>query len=371
MVIERFVNLYTKVLERKIIKKLNNKISVIVPIYNAEAYLKQCFDSICNQTHKNLEIIFVNDCSTDDSYNICLEYAQKDERVTVVNKEINEGLGCARLSGLERATGEYIVWVDSDDWISADMFGDLLQLTTEYDADIVQCKTFLVYDKKVLQTKDTYEVSVFDNVFALKSLISLKKIDTVYWNKLFKRDLFNKVKVSSLKRSDDYDTMYRLIFESKHIIFIDKSYYFYRQLDNSMSAGSLSIERSVRLTKIAENRSDFIKEKVPELTDLCQRILFKMYVFNYISSNRNDDGSKEYLENLSLKIRRLYSDVAQSFSVKEQCLYFILMLASKRNTASRFLCFVMRKVLKMFGYRYSRMQKRWYPVKNIHIGGDV
>ena len=109
-------------------------ISIIIPVYNVERYLVQCIDSVCGQTYKNLEIILINDGSTDQSGNICDEYAKKDLRIKVIHKE-NGGNTSARKAGFTVATGEYIGFVDSDDWIDETMFGDLMEAMQKYQAD--------------------------------------------------------------------------------------------------------------------------------------------------------------------------------------------------------------------------------------------
>ena len=113
-------------------------ISVIIPIYKTEQYLRTCVDSIITQTHTNLEIILVNDGSPDNSIQLCEEYFAKDERIKIVNRK-NGGLSAARNSGLEVATGDFVAFIDSDDYVEPCMFEMLLKLMRQYDADISQC----------------------------------------------------------------------------------------------------------------------------------------------------------------------------------------------------------------------------------------
>lgn len=116
-------------------------ISIVVPIYNAEPYLKKCLDSVVNQTLKNVEIILVDDGSTDNSGTICKEYAAKDDRIIYFYKE-NEGLAAARQDGIERAHGEYVGFVDSDDWLELNMYERMYAVATEHNADIVFCNCY-------------------------------------------------------------------------------------------------------------------------------------------------------------------------------------------------------------------------------------
>ena len=111
-----------------------SKISVIVPVYEVEPYLRKCLDSVVNQTYQNLEIILVDDGSPDKCPAICDEYAARDERIQVIHKE-NGGVASARNAGLERVTGDYIGWVDSDDWIETDMFEYLLENAEKFGAE--------------------------------------------------------------------------------------------------------------------------------------------------------------------------------------------------------------------------------------------
>ena len=132
--------------------KKNNLISIIVPIYNVEKYLKKCIDSIINQTYKNLEIILVDDGSPDNCGKICDEYAKKDNRIKVIHKE-NGGVSSARNVGVENATGEYIGFVDSDDYIEKDMYEVLINNLKKENADISIISNYEVYKNKIIENK--------------------------------------------------------------------------------------------------------------------------------------------------------------------------------------------------------------------------
>ena len=124
-------------------------ISVIVPVYNVEKYIRECLDSIVNQTYKNLQIILVDDGSTDNSGKICDEFAKKDSRITVVHQE-NQGAGAAKNTGLELIEGEYFSIIDSDDYIDLSMYEKMVSLMKQYDSDIVQCLFKQVYVNKII-----------------------------------------------------------------------------------------------------------------------------------------------------------------------------------------------------------------------------
>ena len=148
-----------------------NKISVIVSIYNIEKYIQRAVESICAQTYSNLEIILVDDGSTDSSGRICDEYAKKDNRIRVIHKK-NGGLSSARNEGIKAATGEYIAFVDGDDWVDKSMYEDMLKAMYTYDADIAICNYKAVGKEHIIDTS-TNDITVSSNIPASsKSLIN-------------------------------------------------------------------------------------------------------------------------------------------------------------------------------------------------------
>ena len=146
-------------------------LSVIVPIYNVEDYLNRCVDSIINQTYKNLEIILVDDGSPDNCPQMCDDYAKKDSRIRVVHKE-NGGLSDARNAGMKVATGEYVSFIDSDDYISLDFYETLFQTMVDNDSDIVECSVVKFYEnEKFDEYSDDLKVTNYETVDALDGLI--------------------------------------------------------------------------------------------------------------------------------------------------------------------------------------------------------
>lgn len=163
----------------------NPKVSVIVPVYKVERYICRCLDSILDQTYKNLEIILVDDGSPDNCGAICDEYAKRDGRITVIHKE-NEGVSSARNAGLEVASGEWIGFMDADDWAEHDMYGYLVGLTQKYDAGIVQCGVFLdeQEDSQVLFCEGGEKH--LDNSAEQLSYCDIERVGNSACNKLFR-----------------------------------------------------------------------------------------------------------------------------------------------------------------------------------------
>ena len=182
-----------------------SKISVIVPVYNVEKFIKRCLDSIINQTTKDLEIILVNDGSTDNSGKICDEYAKLDNRITVIHKE-NGGISSARNIGLDVATGEWIAFVDSDDYIEKDMYEVLYKTAIEKNVDICACFfKYLTVDNKILfnLTQEQLDMNGKYNSKEFLELIYkdeyMNGICVATWNKIYKKNIFTRYRYICFK----------------------------------------------------------------------------------------------------------------------------------------------------------------------------
>lgn len=221
------------------------KISVIVPIYNIEMYLPKCLSSICNQSFSDLEIILVDDGSTDNSGKICDEYALKDSRVTVIHKE-NEGLVRARKTGISIASGDYATYVDGDDWIDIGAYESMLNDMTQNEVDIVFCEHFeSIADNDVLihnsvrsgyYDRAAMEKELFPYMVAGEHLFEWRLYTSV-WDALFDRELLEKVQMlvdDQLTIGEDIACVYPALFEADSVFFSQKAFYHYRQSPYSM-----------------------------------------------------------------------------------------------------------------------------------------
>lgn len=172
------------------------KISIIVPVYNVEKYLERCLDSILSQSFNAFELILVNDGSTDNSYKICEKYSYNDKRIKLINKE-NGGLSSARNAGIEASQGEYIGFIDSDDYIDKFMYEILYNYAEKNKSDIVICKYKKVDANFGMNENLNYNVEEinYSNFQALNQLYEENNIEfVVMWNKLYKRSLFDNIK---------------------------------------------------------------------------------------------------------------------------------------------------------------------------------
>ncbi|WP_416145204.1 glycosyltransferase family 2 protein [Planococcus koreensis] len=167
---------------------MSETISVIVPVYNVQEYLPKCLDSVIGQTYENLEILLVNDGSTDESAEICDRYARMDGRIHVIHQE-NQGLAAARNAGLEAAAGMYIGFVDSDDWIDLDMYEFLYRLMHEYRADLAMCRLTEITNTESVD-RSTGKLLVCDGLTAVKRIFKRESdyhIGYSVFNKLYKK----------------------------------------------------------------------------------------------------------------------------------------------------------------------------------------
>lgn len=230
-------------------------VSVIVPIYNVEKYLKQCIESILNQTFYDFELILVEDGSPDSCCKICDNYHLLDSRIVVIHKE-NGGLSDARNAGLEIAKGEYIVFVDSDDWIEPQYLEILYNKISEYNADIVICGYYITDEngniEKNIVTKKEY---ILDSNQALNELVKDKKIENYAWNKIYKYSLFKNIRYPVGKIFEDIYTTYKLFLLASKIGVINFSLYNYRHRLGSIMSG-LSISRQNAIFDAQMHRFD-------------------------------------------------------------------------------------------------------------------
>ena len=221
---------------------MTEKITVIIPVYNVENYLNQCLDSIIKQTYKNLEIIVVNDGSTDNSGTICQEYAQKDDRIVYIEKE-NGGQSEARNMGLDRMTGAYVTFVDSDDWIEIDYVENLYKKITEYQADIAVGNYYSFNEDEGMYYfhifSDSYYEKVYDNVSIFENLYESQEMKSFalisVWGKLYKADLVKHLRFDVGKLGEDGYLNQKIYLLAEKTIYLNKGLYAYRQREGSSS----------------------------------------------------------------------------------------------------------------------------------------
>ena len=221
---------------------MNEKITVIVPVYNVEHYLDKCLDSLINQTYKNLEIIVINDGSTDNSGTICQEYAQKDNRIIYIEKE-NGGQSEARNMGLDRMTGSYVTFVDSDDWVEPNYVEILYKKLLEYCADIAIGNYYSYNEQEGIFYfhifGDSYYEKVYDNVSIFENLYESQEMKSFalisIFGKLYKADLVKHLRFDIGKLGEDGYLNQKIYLLAEKTIYLNKGLYAYRQREGSSS----------------------------------------------------------------------------------------------------------------------------------------
>lgn len=250
-------------------------ISVVIPVYNVEQYLSKCIESVLNQTYRNLEVILVNDGSPDGSFKICEEYKLKDTRIKIINKD-NGGLSDARNVGIENSSGNYITFIDSDDYIDDDYIDVLYKTLISYNADMSIASHKVIYAKKCIN-KATGEKFCANSKEILEKILYDEGIDLSAWGKLYKKSLFNDIKFPTGRLFEDSATTYRLIDASRKIAVNSKSIYNYVIRSNSISNEKFS-EKKLDLIISTKEMTDFIRKKYPELEKGCERRLMYAYL---------------------------------------------------------------------------------------------
>lgn len=277
---------------------MNNDIliSVIVPIYNVEQFLSKCIQSIINQSYSRLEIILVDDGSTDDSPQICDEFKEKDKRIKVIHKK-NGGLSDARNVGIEVASGEYIGFVDSDDYIKEDMYEILLNLIKKYDADVSICNLYDVIDGNECIRNKENGIREYSRIDILKEILLDKNIQSYAWNKLYKKELFDEIKYPIGKKYEDIGTTFYLFEKCNKIVVTSEPEYYYLKRADSL-VNNVTESTILDYTEIIIQRYLYIKQNIKEL-----RKYNNYYLAKTLITAHNDI---ENLENISEEMQQRY-----------------------------------------------------------------
>ena len=217
--------------------------SIIVPIYNSEKYLKECMDSILSQTYPDMEVLLVDDGSPDNCPQICDEYAAKDSRIRVIHQK-NGGAANAKNAGLRIASGEFLAFADSDDWVEPDAYGYMLEQLQKYEADVVQCGFRNVYAD---HTQDFVTLSAFQMFHTEEYLLRYTTDWTcgLLWDKLYRRELFKGVFFEEGHKIDDEFFTYRGIMNAGKILYDPKIVYNYRQRRSGVTLSATNGNRIV------------------------------------------------------------------------------------------------------------------------------
>lgn len=249
------------------------KVSIIVPVYKVEPYLDKCISSIVNQTYTNLEIILVDDGSPDQCPQMCDAWAEKDARIRVIHKE-NGGLSDARNAGMAVATGEYIAFVDSDDWIAPDLYTHLYRRLTEDHSDISACGVQMVWEDgtppRILTRMGNHVLSKEE---AMQAIIEESWLKQPVWYKLYKTNLIKDILFPVGKYHEDVFWSYQAVDKANKVSVSDYIGYYYLQRNDSIMGEEYSLRR-LDAVEAKVQRHAYIKENFPALENLSAKDLW-------------------------------------------------------------------------------------------------
>lgn len=268
---------------------MNNLISVIMPVYNVEKYLKQSIESVCNQTYDKLQIILIDDGSTDNSGLICDAYAQRDDRIIVIHQK-NGGAASAKNAGLKVATGEYLAFVDSDDYLESDAYAFMMMYMEKHNSDIIQCGFYNVFcDNREKQLNFSREEEY--STCSYLALFTKEWTCALLWDKLYRRKVFKGIYFEEGHKIDDEFFTYKGVMNSKKIVRVPYVTYNYRQRLSGVMLSKESQEKIIMDTvEYLLIRRKIVTEKFPELKQTYDEHYLNMLVILSKKSSISIEG---------------------------------------------------------------------------------
>ena len=322
-------------------------VSIIIPVYNSEKYLRKCFESIKNQTFKDLEIIVVNDGSTDNSLNICKEFGKEDKRVKIISKK-NEGLSSARNAGLEITNGDIITFLDSDDYLDKHYIQKSFDLMVSKNADIVimqMCNVAESTNDAVIINKKV-ETYVFDSERAIEESLYQKLYTCCAPGKMYKRDIIGNIRFPYGKLAEDLAVCHKFLFNSKKVIYTSEIGYYYRQHDNSIIHTFNS--RRLDAFKWTREIESFCEKNYPKILLAAKCRTFNVAIHLLLEIPEKGKVREDCINEIKIEINRTRKSVL--FNSKSRM----------RDRIAAFLSYFGEKVLKFFWNSKLVIKKKEY-----------
>ena len=290
-------------------------ISVIIPVYNVRQYLDKCIESVINQTYENLEIILVDDGSNDGSEKKCDEYSGKDKRILVIHKK-NGGLSDARNCALDRISGEFVTFIDSDDYIDLSMIETLYNLQEEYEADI-SCVSFQRIFEGRQKKEVTYSTKVitYSGIEAVEEMLYKKGVDTSACGKLYRTVDFREIRYPVGMIFEDWATTYRIFYEKNKIVCSNVEMYYYVQRLGSLVHDKFSKKRFDRII-ITKQIFDWASRECLELVDAAKARYFQANIQTIREMPLTEQWTSE-LEEIKNCVKKYRKDIIKNKKVKK------------------------------------------------------
>lgn len=295
---------------------MNELISIIIPVYNVKLYLEKCIDSVLDQTYTKIEILLIDDGSTDDSPRICDTYALKDNRIKVIHQQ-NQGAAVARNTGLENATGEYIVFVDSDDFINEKMIEKLYIALKQTDSDLSICNfKYTSENGKEIALKETdiknevlYTEEIIDKLFQNNNCGYI-----VIWNKMYKKDLWKQIRYPVGVIYEDEAVIHHIFSKCKKVATISDELYYYRQVSGSIMHSERNEKNLDKYLALAD-RLMFLKSAVSKenIRKLAYQYWYHYLDDYYYFSKRNRN---------SARLKQMKKTLLSVYPIMVQCGFF-------------------------------------------------
>jgi glycosyltransferase involved in cell wall biosynthesis len=309
---------------------MNPKISIIVPVYNVESFIHECIKSILEQTFIDFELILVDDGSSDNSGSICDEYSKIDKRIKVIHKE-NGGQSSARNRGIDAANGEFIGFVDSDDWVHHDMYRTLYSLGMETNAEIIACN-LLKFDKNStghLYTNNTTD-QLFDRNSAMHELYLNERLTFSPCNKLYKKELFQGIRFKEGYILEDMDFAYRIIHQANRIYYTGQALYNYRYNETSTMRKVFAKQRLDEF-EVRKNMYLFYRENYPGIANEVYAEWFLSGLMLYINMEKYfKDELNQYKYLIAIDRKKLSSLISKDrYNKKKKILLSMAVISPK------------------------------------------
>lgn len=302
-------------------------ISVIIPAYNAEQYIGRCILSVLSQTYENLEIIIVDDGSTDNTKMICNTFARKDKRIKLFSKD-NGGTSSARNLGLMYAQGKYISFLDNDDWIEPSFYETLQRLIVEESADLSIVSYNQVFEDTKVAKLDSEKICTYDKKGAIVELLLDEVLQNYVWNKLYKKELFDGIKFPENIIYDDINVMSDIFQRCEKIVSYEYPLYNYRYRENSI-INSRSHKKFEDEYKAVLIRYDDINQNIPEIDDYNAYSLIiwviRIYYFMAKENDTNDTFLKSDFKKIIAVFEKYKEYVLNKMSSKKKVIWHIML----------------------------------------------
>lgn len=302
---------------------MNNKVSIIVPLYNMESLIGKCLESLISQVYNNIEIVVINDGSTDESGKIAESFAKKDNRVKVIHHNGNKGIACGFKTGITNSTGDYIVFVDSDNYVSNSFIQNLIDVKQFTKADIVQCNAYCYVDEAELNQMKSEERKIIElnnREEIITDFLLKKNITNNLSSKLFEKAWLEKVEIPEGRQVVDIIIMLQMVGMCHKYICINDYLYFAYMAPNSISRSNVTERRLSDLDFAIEYYNNYINNNWPKNSDYTyfQTAFFSLWAYNNISLSK-------YLKDKEIKREKYKKQFVDNYKNATDSIYYLNM----------------------------------------------